>query len=230
MKDMKKERDSLQVALGGQASCQTIQTEATPAGKSAASASNPLGSPQYQKEDTDVTIERENSAWDALGERFQAAAAKGRYLDLTADDDGSDSSRKLSVETAKQDFAAAPAVVNPSTIVQPAVTAPMTTATSTGETDDSTLEQLWSLIACTIEALQEARRSLQTKYMTVSLTCDLHSRLKRINDSVDQIQEYVMSHEDEVCDSSLAMRRLEELNLLVHKANVFVTQFNSRTG
>jgi len=168
----------------------------------------------------DVEIERENSAWDALGERFEDAASKGRYIDLT---DAQEGGTQLSPSRAQSDFSSKPAPVDPSSIVQQQHPLfPMN--------ENSALAPLWNYISNIIGYLRTARESLMRAANggggsdAETMIPSLHE----INRSMYKIQTFVNKHSPLVADSPRAQQRVEELNLLVYKANVFIQKINSQ--
>ena len=93
----------------------------------------------------DVQLERENSAWDTLGERFFHAASDGRYIDLSNDDN---TGTTLSASRAQEEFAAKPAPIDPSTIVH------QSQATASQSQQESLLRiRDWSHFGCTLQML-----------------------------------------------------------------------------
>ena len=178
----------------------------------------------------DIEIERENSAWDALGERFQDAASNGRYLDLTNDYDVEEpthhTQQQLSANQARQDFQAVAAPVYPSTTVQYA----QSQDRNTNSCPNPQLQELWDLITGTIDALKETREKLSNPDFSSKLEAEnsIRSSINGINRSVSDMGRYVKRHGDLVLSYSVAVRRIEELNLLVHKANIFINQFNKQ--
>mmetsp|Transcript_40254 Transcript_40254/g.83844 ORF Transcript_40254/g.83844 Transcript_40254/m.83844 type:complete len:338 (-) Transcript_40254:89-1102(-) len=184
--------------------------------------------------DPDVEIERENSAWDALGERFQEAASRGRYIDLTEQAENKsrrDGPRVVSAENARREFARLEAPVDPSTVVAPATAVSTESAgrTNVREAENPVLQPLWDLIAETIFKLQSAREILAplAHNQHDQRIQNVHGFLEGVNLNMAYIQEFVEWHSDPVANSTAACRRIQDLNLLVHKANIFINQINS---
>ena len=196
---------------------------------------------QQQSDDEDVEISKENSAWDALEERFEQAAANGLYLDLTQDDDDDveGGAKPLSAETARQDFSKASFPQDPSTMVHDSTTLPsaaaaLTTTTTTRKDEEpEELQELWMLISDTIRALEAARGDLQRACsggqdrLRKDMLKRNHDHVAHINKRVKRIQSFVKKYPTVTTDSARAVRRIEELNLLVHKANIFINKFNT---
>jgi hypothetical protein len=176
-----------------------------------------------EETDPDVQIEREDSAWDALGARFENAASEGRYIDLT--DEAED--RKLSPSQATADFAAMEVPIDPSTIVQPE------SLPRQHQNEDKKLTPLWSQITEAVRALKEVRTELcrmldnDGTLFVVSFGHAV-SMLQKINKRMKKIQNFCNDHAELVTNSAQATRRVEELNKLVHKANIIGAQCNRR--
>lgn len=177
----------------------------------------------------DIQVEREDSAWDALGERFKDAADAGRCIDLTGD--SGEGAKTVSRDEAASDFASLPTPVNPSTIVHDAL-AP----SSRPEDENPELQPLWNILKQVIEALQKARekvsQALEARNGWGSAKSARRGRLRSIicdiNRKMSVIQQFCNDHPDAVVNSNKAVEKVESMNRLVAKANVFIDNFNSR--
>jgi hypothetical protein len=169
----------------------------------------------------DVQLERESSAWDTLGERFFCAASDGRFIYLSNDN----TITTLSVSLAHEEFAAKPAPIDPSTIVQPN----QATASQQETANDSRLEPLWLYITNVIDQIQHARRliirAMDRKYGDEEDSIR-HSLHDINNGHMRRIQTFVSQNGKLVTESPVAQHLIHELNQLVHKANIFIQQFN----
>eukprot|EP00548_Thalassiothrix_antarctica_P009916 CAMPEP_0194163012 /NCGR_PEP_ID=MMETSP0152-20130528/79809_1 /TAXON_ID=1049557 /ORGANISM="Thalassiothrix antarctica, Strain L6-D1" /LENGTH=125 /DNA_ID=CAMNT_0038872961 /DNA_START=44 /DNA_END=422 /DNA_ORIENTATION=+ len=110
-----------------------------------------------------VEFEREDSEWDALGERFRQAAAEGRYYELNDDvkEDGivSGVAKNLSSAEAAADFSSLQAPVNPSTIVHD-----KKRQQEEEEEEDTELKPYWQLLRNVMESLRSARDELDRSF------------------------------------------------------------------
>lgn len=170
------------------------------------------------RQDDDVILERENSAWDVLEERFQQSAADGRYLDLTNDHG---TVHELGVSDAVEAFAATDLPVDPSTIVH--TEEPPTEEQKQTPLVTQLLAELGTLINTLVAKLKTTREKLlrgglQDKNEIVSI-----NRLSK------QLQRFVNGNGDAVMESAVAVRRIENMNLLICKANTLIAAYNNRT-
>lgn len=191
--------------------------------------------------DNDVELQQENSAWDVLGERFTEAAASGRYIDLTEHNNATTGTggSTLTAAAAQTNFLALRAPVNPSTIVQPVRAAAAATSPQ-----DPALDPLWGMVSTAVKKVTATRtklvhaaskqRSIMDTTKHLQHSCDyarlLTPMLNDINISMNSIAKFVDANIELVSRSDLALRRVQELNQLTHKANVFVHQLNQGRG
>ena len=203
-------------------------------------------------EDDDLILEREDSAWDVLGERLKRNAAEGRYLDLTSDDPSKDLGTVLSVEDATRAFEAMerpkadPSSMVPNgnasngtEIAAAAVAAAGDGANVKDTHDDPVLAGLSTLIHDAVDELKKSRERLlqimsgaagkdgRRRYSSKRGT--LIRMLKSLNQSMKAIQKYVNRHSKIVMGSTVTVERIERMNLLVFKANALITACNDRT-
>jgi len=170
-------------------------------------------------DDDDVVLEKENSAWDVMGERFQQAAAEGRYLDLSFTGQQAEK-QKLGVSDAAAAFAALPKPVDPTTIVQPSL---VTNKKQLHHEDDPLLAELGTLVNELVTKLKATRERLLGTHATTNLFQDV----TEINHLTGLLQHFVDENSDAVMNSAVAIRRIETMNLLVCKANTLITAYNN---
>ena len=194
----------------------SLQQRVSPIGASPAAAAASDNNTTSTNDIPDVEIERENSAWDALGERFEDAASNGRYIDLTTETHG----KMLDASRAQADFSVKQAPIDPSTIVQQQQYLPTN--------EDPALAPLWEYVSDTLDSLRSARESLCSAANRGKHADSMRLALAGINRNMRRIQRFVNAHSDIVADSCIATKRIEELNLLVHKANVFIEKINQK--
>jgi hypothetical protein len=141
----------------------------------------------------------------------------GRYIDLT---DGKE--RSLPPSRAAAEFAATKTPIDPSTIIQSSAAPPTTT-------DDACLSPLWKLVSDAIASLRRIRSELVEEVNRNSLAGVARNvELNNMNQDMIKILQFVKRHSNLVSDSAKAVKRLEELNLLVMKANLLISQINSQ--
>ena len=178
-------------------------------------------------DDAGVEILRENSAWDALGERFQRAASDGRYIDLTEHEP-----RQRGTAQAAADFEALEAPVDPSTLV--AAAAPLETKENSA--DPPALTLLGDLINSAVEALKHVRLILVGEIERLGdknqhqggYKKDTKRTVYLIDQRMLNIQKHVGKHQAVIMGSHVAVERVQNLNLLVQKANVLIAHVNEK--
>lgn len=174
--------------------------------------------PAAAQQNDDVILERENSAWDVLEERFQQSAADGRYLDLTEDHG---TVHELGVSDAVEAFAATDLPVDPSTIVH-------TEEPPTEEHRQTPLvTQLLAELGTLINTLVEKLKTIREKLLRGAVQDK--KEIMSINRLSKQLQKFVNHNSDAVMESGVAVRRIEGMNLLICKANTLITAYNDRT-
>ena len=171
-------------------------------------------------DDDDVVLERENSAWDLLGERFQKAATDGRYVDLSEEKDGG----QLDASDAAKSFAGLKKPVDPSTIVHHSES---TSNNNNHTVDDPLLAELGSLVTNLVTKLKATREKLLNPTSNPRPKA-LRGQIKQINQLSKRLQKFVNRNSEAVMNSDVAVRRVEAMNLLVCKANILITNYNSR--
>lgn len=182
-------------------------------------------------DDAGVEILRENSAWDALGERFQMAASDGRYIDLTEHEP-----RQRGTAAAAAEFQALEAPVDPSTMVPASAAALEKKENSREKNDPPALTLLWDLINSAVETLKNVRLILveeierlgKNSLQGISFKRDTRKTVHMIDQRMLKIQKHVKKHQRLIMDSDAAVERVQNLNLLVQKANVLIAQVNAK--
>ncbi len=138
-RDLKRKNENGTVKLETERNNRRRHTKTDETAKSsAASVATNNSSTSCTDASQDLQLERENSAWDTLGERFVCAASDGRCIDLSNDN----TITTLSASRAQEEFATKPAPIDPSTIVQPN----QATASQQETANDLRLEPLWLYI------------------------------------------------------------------------------------
>ena len=173
-------------------------------------------------DDDDVVLERENSAWDLLGERFQKAATDGRYVDLSEEKDGG----QLDASDAAKSFAGLKKPVDPSTIVHHSEST-SNNNNNNHTVDDPLLAELGSLVTNLVTKLKATREKLLNPTSNPRPNA-LRGQIKQINQLSKRLQKFVNRNSEAVMNSDVAVRRVEAMNLLVCKANILITNYNSR--
>ena len=173
-------------------------------------------------DDDDVVLERENSAWDLLGERFQKAATDGRYVDLSEEKDGG----QLDASDAAKSFAGLKKPVDPSTIVHHSEST-SNNNNNNHTVDDPLLAELGSLVTDLVTKLKATREKLLNPTSNPRPAA-LREQIKQINQLSKRLQKFVNKNSEAVMNSDVAVRRVEAMNLLVCKANILITNYNSR--
>lgn len=164
-------------------------------------------------DDDDVILERENSAWDALEERFKRNAAEGNYIDLTVE-----GGRKISETKAAETFEAIRQSGEASSTVNNAAVAAAVAAVEPSSDNNAVLNQLGNLIQKTVKDLQNVRGNLMTTMQENKgprASAQLRNFLASIGRTTHQIQRFVN-------------RNIEKMNLLVMKANTLITAINQK--
>lgn len=116
-------------------------------------------------EDDDVQIESENSAWDALRDRFESAAQDGSFIDLT--DELSTAGRALSASDATESFNQLPVPVAAHTLVGAPASA--TVDLRGGAETPHALKPVKYAIHNVLEKLKTAREQLLDAMMRTGL-------------------------------------------------------------
>lgn len=185
-------------------------------------------------DDDDVVLQKENSAWDSLEERFQQGAANGRYLDLS-----SDGVQELGVAEAAQSFAAIDVPNDPSTMVHTSASTSSGAKQQQQEEEPSPLLiELGGHVSRLVEKLKKARETLMMRPPRAATTVneisedlvDLTTTINEINCMATKLQQFVNQNSDDVSDSAVAIRRIENMNLLIHKANALISGYNNNSN
>lgn len=174
--------------------------------------------------DDDVVIESENSAWDALRDRFESAAQQGGFIDLT--DESSSTGQTLSASEATESFNELPVPVAAQTMVGASTPVAMDLTNST-ETPDA-LKPIKDAIHDVLDKLKAAREQLLGAMRTGEEV--LAKEIKAINRSVTVLQKKVNSFAEELQGAPRLMHQIEELNKVVMKANILIQQYNKQNN
>lgn len=146
----------------------------------------------------------------------------GRYIDLTGAKE-----RSLPESRAAAEFAAIKTPIDASTIIQSAAAPPTTT-------EDPRLLPLWKQVFDVVQALLFIRSELtdeidRNRLVVASWNKEAwNAKLNNIIQAMRKIQDFVTRHSKLMSDSDKARKRVEQLNLLVMKANILISQLNSQ--
>lgn len=189
-----------------------------------------------------MEIERENSAWDALGERFETAARKGCYLDLTGEGEATELTAQDASAVWEKDQD--PEALLKSQAASSNSTQPKAAAQEVIEVMDSDdeaeaaaapqtasrpsvdpLHELWDLMRNALTSLSLARTQLKGMDPRCSETVRTVDRL-----ITQQIQQFIDANATLVLKSQAAIQRIQNINSVVFKANILINDFKKRQG
>lgn len=186
------------------------------------------------KEEDELIIEKENSAWDVLEERFKKNALEGKYLDLT--DDTTNGGRVLSVSDAAAAFSAmkqSSGEISMGATMENLCDGGNSSSELNGDATNGlsgNATYLGFLIQLTVSDLKYAREHLVKVMQDECRSSDSLKRLlKIIGRRTRDIQKYVDNNSNFAVELPSAIDKVERMNLLVMKANALITACNEKT-
>jgi len=169
-----------------------------------------------------VWLEKESSAWDSLGERYELAARDGRVLDLTGDEDGG---TEVSAKKAMADFGKLPEPSNPAELVHSdaeskaiQLKAPNPKLAHVSKGVDGVVALLGAARLVLVDSIFQSGDVVDKDPLTAIISATLELQ-KLVN--VDKLA---------VSQDQRLMEKLLKLNSLVNKANLLIRRYNDDRG
>ena len=187
--------------------------------------------PAEAAEEGGVCFGREISAWDALGDRFAAAAQKGNVVDLSLNSDDAAGGREqlVSASDAAMQFRSLPRPKDPRCVV-PAVPQGLVGGIEVGggHKQNPRLLHVHEAVAALVIKLSEVRVVLLSSLKENAVVQP--EELERIVEATKVLQAHVDVSRREVSKDRCLMAKLNILNNLVHKADVLIFRYNKSRG